>query len=256
MGDPDEVATEAQLDALVDELGRRAVERAAKLEIAIDRHAHRPTRGRVEHDGWERPQRCPVCREPLVDDEAAGRVAASMGDAITPVGVLLIELAKRRDPPGRPEARFEVAHRPLDRALLARRRRRAGGRVERVVAAQMQKPRIPDDDVLLAAGDSGAQIVVDAGTPPSHANARTCPSRNDSIPRSKLKNAVCAPEYGSDAISAYTRRSRPPIRGRLGISAQSNCATCPGRYAVRCAARTDAGRSARRRNLTSSTDPA
>jgi hypothetical protein len=53
--------------------------------------------------------------------------------------------------------------------------------------------------------------------------------RNDSIVMSSEKNAVCAPEYGSDATSAYTRRSRPAIGGRVGITAQSSCNTCPGR---------------------------
>jgi hypothetical protein len=44
-----------------------------------------------------------------------------------------------------------------------------------------------------------------------HSNARM-PLQKRSIVISKLKNAVCAPEYGSDASSAYTRRSPPGER--------------------------------------------
>jgi hypothetical protein len=52
--------------------------------------------------------------------------------------------------------------RGLDRALLARRRRRAGAGVEAVVAAQPQEAPIPDHFVALAAGDDRSQVVVDA----------------------------------------------------------------------------------------------
>jgi hypothetical protein len=55
-----------------------------------------------------------------------------------------------------------MARRALDRALLARRPRRAGGRVEGAVAAQVEEAPVPMDDVALAAGDDRAQVVVDA----------------------------------------------------------------------------------------------
>src|SRR5262249_52139420 len=54
--------------------------------------------------------------------------------------------------------------------------------------------------------------------------ARTCPSRNDSSVRSSEKKAVCAPEYGNEATSAYTRPSRPASFGR-SASRPSRAAT-------------------------------
>jgi hypothetical protein len=45
---------------------------------------------------------------------------------------------------------------------IARRRRRAAGRMEALVPAQMQEARTPDDPVALTAGDRGAQVVMDA----------------------------------------------------------------------------------------------
>ena len=64
------------------------------------------------------------------------------------------------------------------------------------------------DDVAavnaLAARHRGPQVVIDAlpGNAASQANARTCPSRNDSIVMSNVKCAVAAPENGNEQINA------------------------------------------------------
>ena len=64
---------------------------------------------------------------------------------------------------------------------------------------------------------------------PSRADngAGTQPTPPDPTPTTG--DAIEAPSKGSDATSAYTRRSRPATVGRVGISAQSSCNTCPGR---------------------------
>ena len=131
-------------------------------QIAVEGHAGRAVSGPVEARRRQRPQPRPLLREPLRDDHAAGRVPAPVADPIAPVGVLLVQLGKRAEAPGRPEAALEVANRRFHRALLARRGRRARRRVEAVVAAQMQKARTPDDLVAFAAGDRRAEVVVDA----------------------------------------------------------------------------------------------
>src|SRR3954447_15350456 len=59
--------------------------------------------------------------------------------------VLLVEAGEARDPPRRPEPRLDVPDGALDRSLLARRRRRAGGRVEGVVAPERDEPPVPLD---------------------------------------------------------------------------------------------------------------
>jgi len=46
------------------------------------------------------------------------------------------------------------------------------------------------------------------------------------------------PEWGRLATSAYTRRSRPAILGRVGISVQESCTPCPGRCSAAPAAPT------------------
>ena len=101
-------------------------------------------------------------RETLGDDKAPRRVTAGQRDAVTPVRVNLVELDERREAPRRPEARLVMAHRALDGALLARRRRRAGGRVKRVVAAQLHETRVPGHHVVVALGDRRTQVVIDA----------------------------------------------------------------------------------------------
>src|SRR5206468_701305 len=110
----------------------------------------------------QRPQRAPLLLEALLDQKAAARVPAPVADLVAPVGVQTVELAQRAEAARRPEAGLQVAHRRLDRALLARRCRRTGVRVEGVVAAQVQEALIPDDLVTLAAGNDRAQVVVHA----------------------------------------------------------------------------------------------
>jgi hypothetical protein len=160
--DPDLVAIEAQLDPLVHEPLRRPVEAAAVAQVAIERHPRAAMPGPVEARRRQRTQRCPLLGEPVVDTEATSRVHAHVGHAIAPAHVLLVELAEAAEAAGRPETALEIAHRRLDRSLFARRRRRAGGGAEAVVAAQVQEARRPHDPVALAAGDRGAQVVVDA----------------------------------------------------------------------------------------------
>jgi len=160
--DPDLVTVEAQLDALVHEPLGRTVEAAAVLQVAVDRHPHAAITGGVEARRRQRPQRRALLSEALGDREAAARVDARVADPVAPVDVLVVELAQAAETASRPEAGLEVTHGRLDRALLARRRRRAGAGVKRVVAAQMQEALIPDDLLPLAPGDDRAQVVVDA----------------------------------------------------------------------------------------------
>src|SRR5581483_12071604 len=87
---------------------------------------------------------------------------ALVADVVAPVDVLLVELGEQAEASRRPEAALEIADGGFDRALLARRRRRARMRVEAEVATQMQKASIPNHGVELAAGDDRAQVVVDA----------------------------------------------------------------------------------------------
>jgi len=89
-----------------------------------------------------------------------------------------------------------VAHRSFDCALLAPRRRRARGRVERAVAAQLHEARVPCDDIAVAARDRRTQIVIDelARDAAGQSNVRTWPSRDDSIVMSSERCAVAAPE--------------------------------------------------------------
>src|SRR5438874_763487 len=82
---------------------------------------------------------------PLADREATSRVPAAVADPVAPVDVLIVEPAEIRDPARRPETALQVTHAGLDRALLPRCRRRARGRVETVMPAQVQETRIPDD---------------------------------------------------------------------------------------------------------------
>ena len=160
--DPDLVAIEAQLDALMDQRQRRPVEVAAQLEVAVQRDADRPRPGEVERGRRQRPQHLALVREPLGDREAAGGMDAPVADLVAPARVVLVELAQAAEPPRRPEPRLQMADAALDRALLARRRRRAGRGVERVVAAQREEPLVPGDLVAVAARDRRAQVVIDA----------------------------------------------------------------------------------------------
>jgi hypothetical protein len=115
----------------------------------------------IEARRRQRPQRRPLLAEPLVDQEATGRVQPPVADGIAPLGVLLVEFAQVREAARRPETCLEVAHSRFDRALLARGRQRAGVRVKAVVAAQVQEPPIPNHLVALAAGNDRTQAVVD-----------------------------------------------------------------------------------------------
>src|SRR4051812_45268813 len=134
-----------------DRLGR-TVEVAGELEIAIGRDPRRAPPGGVEADGRQRPQRLALDLEALGDDEGAGRVPARQRDAVAPAGVDVVELLQRAETARRPEAGLVVAHRSLDRTLLARRGRRARRRVEGVMAAQLDEPGVPADLVALAPG--------------------------------------------------------------------------------------------------------
>src|SRR5215210_764520 len=106
-------------------------------------------------------------REPLGDDVPAGRVAPGQRDPIPPAGVELVELAQIGKAPRGPEPGLDVADRAFDRALLARRLRRAWVRVEGVMAAQLREPRVPVDDLAaavdaLAPSDRRLEVVIDA----------------------------------------------------------------------------------------------
>ena len=162
VAEPDLVAVEAQLDSLVHESLGRAIEAAALAQVAIQWDAHAPGARPVEASGRQRPQHLSLLGQALGDREAAGCVPAGVADLLAPVGVPAVELGERAETPRRPEAALEIPHRRLDRALLARRRRRAGRRVEGVMAAQVEEAAIPEDLVALAAGDDRAQVVVDA----------------------------------------------------------------------------------------------
>jgi hypothetical protein len=99
VADPDAVAIAAQLDALMNERLRRAIETAAELEIAVPRHPRRPASGVVERVRRHRSQRVPLDVQTLKDPEATGRAPAPVADTVAPVGVLLVEstrLAIRR----------------------------------------------------------------------------------------------------------------------------------------------------------------
>ena len=100
--------------------------------------------------------------EPVCDREPAGRMDAPVADAVAPARVLLLELGQAPEPSGRPEAGLQVPDAALDRALLARRRRRARVRVKRVVAPEREEPLVPRDLVALSASDRRAQVVIDA----------------------------------------------------------------------------------------------
>ena len=139
VADPDRVAVSPQRDTLVDETLRCAVEGLAVAQVAVEGHTRLACVGVVEARRRQRPQRLPLGGQALVDEKTPGQVQATVADSVAPVGVLLVEVGKRRDPPGRPEPRLQVAHAALDRALLPRRPRRAGRRVEGVVAAQCTK---------------------------------------------------------------------------------------------------------------------
>jgi hypothetical protein len=89
-------------------------------------------------------------------------VDAAVADPLAPVGVLLVEVLQGSDPPRGPKATLQVAHRALDRSLLARRLRRAGGGVKGVVATQVQKALVPADHLVFALGDDRAHVVIDA----------------------------------------------------------------------------------------------
>src|SRR5439155_25353872 len=158
--DPDLVPVGAQLDPLLHERGGRAVEAAAVTQVAVGRHPHQPAGRPVETLRRQRPQCPPLLFEPLLDQKTATRVATPVADLVAPVGVLAVELAQRAEAARRPEARLQVAHRRLDRPLLPRRRWRTRGRVEGVVAAQVQEALIPDNLVALASGYDRALIVV------------------------------------------------------------------------------------------------
>jgi hypothetical protein len=94
MADPHALAIKAQLDALMHEPQRRAIEVAGELEVAVQRHPCRAAPGVVKADGRQRSQRIPLDLEALVDPEAAGGVAATVADAVAPVGVLLVEIGQ------------------------------------------------------------------------------------------------------------------------------------------------------------------
>jgi hypothetical protein len=126
---PDVVAIPAQLDALMNEAFRGAVEVGRELEIAIQWNAGRAPTRRVKGDRRQRPQLLALVRKPLGDDVPAGCVAARQRDPIAPGAVDVVELAQRGELARRPEPRLQVADRALDGALLARRRGRAGRRV-------------------------------------------------------------------------------------------------------------------------------
>src|SRR5712691_378138 len=143
MQDPDLVAVETQLNALVHEPLRCAVETTTVAQVAVERHPRRPMARPLEPRWRQRSQRLPLLAEPLLNDEAASRVPPPVADPVAPVGVLLVETAERLEAAGRPEAALEVADAGFDGALLARARRRACGRVEAVVAAQVQEAPIP-----------------------------------------------------------------------------------------------------------------
>jgi hypothetical protein len=117
MLDPDHVAVPTQLNALMNQPDRRAVEAARVLEVAIDRNARAAATGRVESDGRQHPQRLALDLQALGDDEPARRVPARQRDAVAPASVDVVELRKRGEPAGRPEAGLVVADRALDRAL-------------------------------------------------------------------------------------------------------------------------------------------
>jgi hypothetical protein len=73
-----------------------------------------------------------------------------------------------------------------------------------VVAAQLHEPWVPADDVVVALGDGGAQVVIDAfardaAQPVKRADMAL---QEDSIVMSNVKCAVDAPENGSEQISA------------------------------------------------------
>jgi hypothetical protein len=116
----------------------------------------------VEAKRRQRPQRLPLLGEALLDEEATGRVRAPVADSVAPIGVLAVELVQLGEATSGPKASLEVTHRRFDRALLARRCRRARRRVEAVMAAQVQEAAIPNHLVAVAAGDNRAQVVVDA----------------------------------------------------------------------------------------------
>ena len=93
------------------------------------------------------------------------------------------------------------------------------------------------------------------GTPCSHSNTRTCPSRNDSSVASRLKCAVWAPENGSEATSAHTLRRTPPTHGRWRIRAQSHSTAPPAWAPAGAAALSLSARTSARRRRTKSTEP-
>jgi hypothetical protein len=91
-------------------------------------------------------------------------VATRQRDTVTPIGIDRVKLGQRPEAPRRPKARLGVPNRALHRSLLTRRRRRASRRVKSVVAAQLQKPRVPRHDVAVTPCDRRTQVVIDALT--------------------------------------------------------------------------------------------
>lgn len=152
------VAVEAQLDALMDQRERRAVEVAARLEVAVQADADRPGAGEIEVRGRQRPQDLALVRKPPGDREPAGGVDAAVADGVAPAGVLVVELAQTAEAAGWPEPGLEMADAALDRAALARRRRRASVRVKGVVASEREEPLVPRDLAAVAPRDGRAQL--------------------------------------------------------------------------------------------------
>ena len=180
-----------------DHARRRSVEVAAQLQVAVERDADRPRPREVKRGRWQRPQDLTLVREPLGDGEPAVAWMRRLQTPSRQRAYCSSSSLSRPKPPGRPEPALEVPDTALDRPLLARSRRRAGRRVEGVVAAQREESLVPGDPVAVTARDRRAQVVVDAlagDAIRAESKIRTWPSRKLSAVRSKLKCAVCAPE--------------------------------------------------------------
>src|SRR5919202_5742204 len=175
--------------------------------------------------------------EPLGDREAPARVDADVADRIAPVAVLLVEIGERGDPPCRPEARLEMAHRALDRPLLARRLRRAGGGVEGVVATQVQKARVPVDDLALAPRNDRAQVVVDALADHAGANRRSARGPRETTRASCRSRSGQSARRSRAATRPARRRGARDRRSSGSLASRSSRAGAPGRGGSRCAGR-------------------
>src|SRR5206468_8358420 len=92
--DPDLVAVRPQLDPLLHERGGRPVEAAAVAQVAVGGDAYDPAGRPVEALRRQRSQRASLLFQPLLDREAATRVATTVADLVAPVGVLAVELAQ------------------------------------------------------------------------------------------------------------------------------------------------------------------